>query len=345
MFGLKFETANTTLLVAIVPLFTVIGRVLQYAWNCLEYGWGFDIPVEYLTPNAAFLSSFIIGLFAALITLVFAFLITSYDSIFLTEDSCSGVFKRYAHNLPAWLFVSGGMWFIILMVALLVDVFTQRVDFRGVGAFSTAISLLWAILGWITFNYEKSVQLSETHYFENKYNSFDSRMSSVFVPLFALYFLVLGIYVLCIHWSQYKYNLVLLLWMTVLLITYGCRVYCIWRRFYGKNKTTRVISIFVDRVGKHLVLFPILLLVVLAVIQGIIHMPDNKQLVQYKITPDNASAVVFCTPEYSILEEVEIDSSNSRLTIYTSHQTIVELPVEYELREFDRVTITRSLTE
>lgn len=74
MFGLKMETANTTLLVAIVPAMIAVSRGISYIGQCIIYGAIFRIPISMLKFNES--------LWISLATVIFSFIALYFGFFF-----------------------------------------------------------------------------------------------------------------------------------------------------------------------------------------------------------------------------------------------------------------------
>lgn len=66
-FRIEYKTANTTLLVAIVPAMIAVSRGVTYLWQCLYYGWIFNIPISLIQTTDSIWVSFFKGILCVLI--------------------------------------------------------------------------------------------------------------------------------------------------------------------------------------------------------------------------------------------------------------------------------------
>lgn len=92
-FRIEYKTANTTLLVAIIPAATIIGRLVAYLSLFLYYNLRYNIPVSYLKVDETILVSFFVGI------LVFLFFITTLNiPSFFLDKLQKKVFKTASKN-------------------------------------------------------------------------------------------------------------------------------------------------------------------------------------------------------------------------------------------------------
>lgn len=348
-FKIKYEIANNILLLAIIPFFAAVGNALNYILLCQRYAGTYRIPIEYLPETLPFLNSVISGMY---VCLILAFLCISYicfyDWFFEKKERCPNFLKRYATNFMIWIMVSVVEVLNLALFISFFDFLSQSISLDSIDILLGYQVLLWPPVGWVIYNYKRAKKLSKITSIEVKYAARSERLLHIMLSCYAIFvYLYMFVIMFSVHTKDKQEDIFkteALCVGGILLLIYFLRVISIILYKKPKPILPKEIALFIDVIGERYLILPVVIFMVVSFLSSASSMIENETY-QYRITPDYQNAVIYSSPQLNILEAIEIDSTASHLTINTDHQTIIDFPIEYEIMEFDTVTILDSSSQ
>lgn len=153
-FRIEYNTANTTLLVAIVPAMIALSRGITYLWQCFYYGFYFNIPVSLIqNTDSIWISFFRLVLFLCVLAAACGFVTGDYGKIsdrVKADDSIPRSRTLRIFVICNW--VVAGMVFILMVIAKGLQSYSATIRYSP-AIYQIVNTLLPYMLSWAVGGY------------------------------------------------------------------------------------------------------------------------------------------------------------------------------------------------